>query len=244
MDSVMALDRNTSPIKKSSLNHQVLTQQLIDTEKIISILSHTIRNPLNAMKGAATLLGSKGSQDDRTNRLLDIIVDEVNRLDSIMNDLTVFSRETVLQKQISDLHVLIEDVLLSFKNQMDSSSIRVITNLDQSIPPVSVSPSKMSEALYCLIENSLEAMDGKGTLTVTTLSFKPSHHLVIRIQDTGHGITAEDMERLFEPLFSTKQKGYGFGLSIVSQAVIKHGGTIDVESLTDVGTTVSLKLPY
>ena len=239
----MALDRNTSPIKKSSLNHQILTQQLIDTEKLISILSHTIRNPLNAIKGAATLLDSKGSQDGRIKRLLDIIVDEVNRLDSIMNDLTAFSHEAVLQKQISDLHVLIEDVLLSFKNQMDSSNIRVVTNFDRSIPPVELSPSKMSEVLSCLIENSLEAMNGKGTLTVTTHSLEPSHHLVIRIQDTGHGITAEDMERLFEPLFSTKQKGYGLGLSIVSQAMIKHGGTIDIESLTGVGTTVSMTLP-
>ena len=102
---------------------------------------------------------------------------------------------------------------------------------------------KMRAVLSCLVANSLEAMEGKGALTVSTRSLAAPHQLAIHIQDTGHGISAENMERLFEPLFSTKQKGYGLGLSIASQTIMKHGGTIDIKSLPGKGTTVSMMLP-
>ena len=239
----MTSNRKTSPGKQSSFNRIALTERLICAEKIISTLSHVIRNPLNAMKGAATLLSPKFSQDHRLKRLLDIIASEVDRLDSIIHDLHIFSLESPIQKQPSDLHALIEDVLISFKNRMDLSDVTVTTNFDQNVPLVSINPMKMREALSCLVANSLEAMEGKGALTVSTRSLEAPHQLAIHIQDTGHGISAENMERLFEPLFSTKQKGYGLGLSIASQTLMKHGGTIDIKSLPGKGTTVSMMLP-
>lgn len=229
--------------KNSSSKSQRLTWQPIQSEKFISTLTHALRNPLNTIKGAATLLGPKFSKDKHLKRLPGIIISEVDRIDRMIDDLQSLAQEALYPREFCDFHSLIDDVLFSPKEKVVSTNITVKTDFDRRIPSISVNYVEMRKALSCVVSSALEGMEGKGTLTVSTRSLKSSDFVVIRVHARGHDTRSQNVKELFQPTFATGQKGYGLGMSSVFQTIMKHGGTIKTGSQPGEGTMLSMRLP-
>ncbi len=170
----------------------------------------------------------------------------MNRLESILHDVLVFSRGGGPRRRENDLHAIIEDAVKPFEERCRSLSI-VVQRSFGDIPHLNIDKEQVLEAVKNLVANAVDAMPQGGTLNlitaVETVEEKP--YVTVKIGDTGQGIPEETMKMIFEPFFTTKiqPKGTGLGLPIAKKIVEDHGGLILVESAPGSGSTFSLSFP-
>ena len=131
------------------------------------------------------------------------------------------------------------------ENQAQFHNINIAQNLDESLPMIVVDPSQIERVFLNLIINAAEAMKGSGTLTLTTCFGLNEKNIEIEVKDSGHGISIENMEKIFNPFFTTKEVGHGVGLGLaISFGIVKeHNGEITVESEYGRGATFTVSLP-
>ena len=203
-------------------------------------VGHELRNPLGAIKNAAyflkMILETQNSEIDET---LEILDKEVENCERIINSLLDFARPKapVLQK------IIINELILDVLKQIDvPENITVNHRHSSKLPFILGDPHQFERILINLITNAIQAMVNGGTLTLRTES-DGAGNVLISIKDTGTGISEENMRKLYEPLFTTKAKGIGLGLSIVKSLVENHKGEISAESKLDKGTTFKIKIP-
>ena len=176
--------------------------------------------------------------DDKIREHISIMEHEIHRTNEIINDLMDFSRENVPSLSKGDLNGFLQKVLSGFDF---SHEMTIDLQLDAGLPNIAFDHTQLQRAFHNLINNARQAMPDGGTLRVHT--GHDDEFVRISISDTGHGIAEEDLDKIFEPLFTTKAKGVGLGLSIAKNFIEKHGGTIAVESEVDRGTTFTVRLP-
>jgi two-component system NtrC family sensor kinase len=126
------------------------------------------------------------------------------------------------------------------------AGVRIVQELDSDLPLINADPNRLNQVLVNLIINAVDAMEGKGTLTLRTFQQPLVKKIVLEVIDTGMGIPSENLSKIFEPFFTTKEvgKGTGLGLSTVYGIVQEHGGTIEVQSTVGKGTTFTIKFPF
>jgi PAS domain S-box-containing protein len=213
-------------------------------------LAHEIRNPLGNIGTTATLLKRKLSGNDSGVMALDNIVQEVRRLNQTVTQCLEYAKPIHLRPRPVDLPVLLAEALQEVRAKWPTGKVQVQESYDPQISGLQADGIQLRQVLHNVISNAFEAMGGRGSLEIATYfdSSKASsdngRFVVIRIRDSGRGITPEAMERLFFPFFTTKPGGSGIGLAIAKKIVDSHQGMIDVESETGVGATFSIKLPY
>ena len=242
---------------KHAYDHLKNTQDdLLESEKLASIgkmaatISHEIRNPLAAIKNSAGIFKRHARLSPEDGELLDIIGKEINRLDTIISDFLDFAKPHPMQKTMIDLNGLIDETiaLLALAYDKAGSSLHFSRSFDPHIPRVSGDINAIKQVLWNVLLNAVQAMPQGGTITVKTAyveasaAGKPGEAAII-ITDTGTGLSAETVKKVFQPFFSTKSKGTGLGLSIVERTVKQHGGHISLESDLGRGTTVSIWIP-
>ena len=221
--------------------------QLIRREKLAVLgqmagsVGHELRTPLAVIKNAVYLLHLELSEPTgNVAEMLGMINTEIGTADRIVRDLLDFARTgTMLPLSIEPLELIASAVARA----QVPDRVGVVIDLPVALPNLLADPVQMEQVLVNLITNAFEAMPDGGTLTLTGWVHPDGKHVVLSVSDTGSGIASEVMEHLFEPLFTTKPRGIGLGLTICRHHVEANGGTIEVTSADGAGTTLTVTLP-
>lgn len=232
---------------------QNLRNRLHQTERLSSMgqlaagVAHEIRNPLNAVSLAVQRIQREYAPQPSENRkefddLIRTVRQEIRRLDVTVEDFLSLARGGRLLLSPVAVVELLKSILLLVRAEADARGIRIETAWEDSGAAVVMDENRMRQALLNLIKNAFEAMPGAGTLTVSVKS-RPQNRVGIAIADTGSGIPAGEIERIFSPDYSTKEKGLGLGLAIALQILRAHDGELKVASEPGRGTTFEILLP-
>ncbi len=224
-------------------------QELLHKEKLASMgqlaagVAHELNNPLGTIMLFADALHRELLPDDPHRSDLEMILKEANRARKIVADLLNFARQQEVLAQDTDLHALIDQSVESVRHQPTFAGVEIIRNYDPRVRIIQADPAQLQQVFVNLLNNAAEAIEGPGTITITTRA--RNGQVEISIADTGCGIPEEHMDKLFMPFFTTKPpgKGTGLGLSIVYGIVKMHRGQIAVQSEVGRGTTFTITLP-
>jgi PAS domain S-box-containing protein len=209
-------------------------------------LVHEIRNPLSAMDINLQLLQERlivGEQDSEIGRYLEIISTETRRLNEVLRNAQLFSQPDPPDLGAVDLHQVIRQVLFLIKEETVRKEVEIADNLQAEQSLVRADMDQMKQVFINLFKNSIEAMAEGGRLEILSRNAGDGKIIGIELVDTGGGIPMENLQRVFDPYFTTKRRGTGLGLSIVHNIITRHGGSIDVSSWLGEGTIFSIILP-
>lgn len=231
-----------------------LEAQLHEAEKgavvgrLAAAIAHEIRNPLNYINLTLDHLRSSLAPEDAAKRvtflrLADQLKAEVVRINRHITDFLKYSRPSTLDFQQVDLRTEAEDALRLIEAQAAEHGVKTSVEVEPSLPAIVADRETLRSAFTNLIINGLQAIDGDGGNIVIKLSSEDSQRVRVEVTDTGRGIAPEDISKVFEPYYSTKDTGTGLGLAIVRKAVEDHGGTVSVHSKQGSGTTFTIILP-
>jgi signal transduction histidine kinase len=229
------------------------TQQTIESERLNALtllaagVAHEIGNPLNSLHIHLQLMersvqkmndGAKAELQES----IDVARSEVNRLDSIVTQFLRAIRPSRQHLRPENLNTIVEEAVRFFTPEIQDREMVVKQELRSDLPLLQLDRDQMKQAFYNVIKNSIEAMQRRGVLRIST-DFDDTH-VIVRFTDTGGGMSAEKLSRAFEPYFTTKPSGTGLGLLIVRRIVREHGGELSIESNRGQGVTVTIRLPY
>lgn len=203
-------------------------------------VAHEVRNPLAAIAGCAELLEDVVDSDE-DQRLINVIRRESVRLNNIVTELLDYTRPRPLQRTAVELGQALHDLTDAFEADPNFAEIDLVTAIPSEPVRAKVDIALISQVLWNLVRNGAQAMDGHGRLEIGLLP--ASDHVSLWVKDHGHGIPEADLDRVFEPFFSTKHGGSGIGLALVHRIVEDHGGSIRVQSTVDEGTQFDIRLP-
>jgi signal transduction histidine kinase len=214
-------------------------------------LAHEIRNPLGSIKGAAQYLQPVEGQnpDASTREFLDIIVEEVDRLNKIVSQFLDYARPYRGDQSPLDVNDVVRKTIYLIEKERSGSKVEIVMNLHEGLPPVRADAQQLRQVFLNLTINAFDAMPQGGRLQVSTGLRRSTRRgasaafLEIRFRDDGIGIPPADQRNLFIPFFTTKEKGTGLGLPISQRIIENHGGTIEVRSQPGSGSTFTVLLP-
>jgi signal transduction histidine kinase len=222
-----------------------LSRRVTALGRLTAGVAHEVKNPLNAMTIHLELLKQKltaGAASDTLGTHVDIISREIRRLDDVVQGFLKFARPEELTLKPVAPGELVEEVLKTLAVEADVSGVKLESAIAADVPAIEADSGIFRQALLNLAKNAVQAMPHGGTLTVGVASAKDGR-VEIRIGDTGVGIAPENLAKIFDLYYTTKQTGTGIGLSLVYRTVQLHNGDIDVESTPGVGTTFVIKMP-
>jgi signal transduction histidine kinase len=228
-------------------------QQTIESERLNALtllaagVAHEIGNPLNSLHIHLQLMERKAQELDHNakselQQSIDVARSEVRRLDSIVTQFLRAIRPSRPRLQPENVNTIVEEAVRFFTPEIQDRDMVVEQELRADLPLLQLDREQMKQAFYNVIKNSLEAMRRHGTLRIRT--DLDDTHVMISFVDTGGGMSAENLSRVFEPYFTTKPSGTGLGLLIVRRIVREHGGELSIESGQGKGLTLTIRLPY
>jgi PAS domain S-box-containing protein len=207
----------------------------------VSHIAHEIKNPLAIIGGFAQQLQKASNLDDKNRQKLNIITEEVSRLEGMIAEMRDFVRRPAAKKQKGDLEALLEETLDLFQETFAEQHITVRRVRETPIPQLTFDAQQLHQVLLNLFKNSLEAMPRGGELAVATRV--KDGQAEISISDTGEGMDPNVKAKIFQPYFTTKEKGTGLGLAICRNIVEEHGGCIFADSAPGQGSTFTIQIP-
>ncbi len=219
------------------------SKRLASLGSLAAGLAHEIRNPLSSVKGFATYFREKLKDSPQDRDTATTMIQEVERLDRVIGQLLEFARPSTLKIKPVRINDLIQHSLKLIEGDARSKGIEVKADIPLDLPDVPMDGDRINQVLLNLYLNGLQAMDGGGVLEVQVSRDGARKLTTITVSDSGRGIETADLERIFDPYFTTKPDGTGLGLAIVHKILDAHGGSIKVRSQTGVGTAVTITLP-
>jgi two-component system, NtrC family, sensor kinase len=226
-------------------------KKIMESERLALIgqlsanVAHELNNPLQGIVTYSYLLLEDDTCSEDTKVNLQKIVVQANRCRDIIRGLLDFSRQKKPDKMLCNVNTLLQGCISLVEKQAPFQNIKIVLHLEENPPMVVLDPSQVERVFLNLIINAADAMDGNGTLTLTTKHSRKKKAIEIKIQDTGHGISNENMKKIFDPFFTTKETGHGVGLGLaISYGIVKeHNGNISAESELGKGTTFTVSFP-
>lgn len=225
------------------------TEKLAAVGKIAATVAHEINNPLTGVFTYIKLMerrieeGKNGPHDmEKFREYLSTMRREVQRTSAIVHNLLDFTRPKEPSRKMVNLNALVEESLNIVKNKLAISNITVEKKMDP-LPDMPADAAQMKQVFINLIINACEAMEGGGTLTITSRHDGTRNTETVAFADAGGGISPEDLPQVFDPFYTTKEKGTGLGLSVVYGIVTRHNGRIEVRSRPEGGTEMIVTLP-
>jgi signal transduction histidine kinase len=229
------------------------TEKTIESERFNALtllaagVAHEIGNPLNSLHIHLQLMERKvrkldGKVKEELQEAIAISRAEITRLDSIVTQFLQAIRPSKPILHPENINALVEEALRFFAPEIADRDIVVEPELRPDLPPIELDRDQMKQAFYNVIKNSFEAMKRRGILRIRT--DMDGTHVNVSFTDTGGGMSAESLSRVFEPYFTTKSSGSGLGLLIVRRIVREHGGELAIESNEGKGLTLTIRLPY
>ena len=220
-----------------------LRDRMATLGRLAAGIAHEIRNPLASISGSAKVLESMGNIDEDERKLIAILSRESERLNKLVSDFLLYSREQRFEFREVDVVVLIEETLLLLKHRPDfPQAIRIERRLPPHPVMITADADKLRQVFWNICDNALKAMDEGGTLTAG-VNADQCGGVKISFRDTGAGMEPSQLEKLFEPFQPAFAHGTGLGLAIVYQIVQGHGGHIQVDSTPGAGTEFTIELP-
>ena len=226
-------------------------KRLIEQEKFRSLgemtanIAHEIKNPLVIIGGFTKRLAKKMQSDRTENRYIDIILNEVSRLETILNELLHYVKENQPLEESCRLQDFLEEILYILTSDPSWESVEIVKDFDNSIEPIPCDTQQLKQVFINLFMNAFEAMHGSGTISLKTrrTTYAGQPFVTASIADTGGGIDPAIIDNIFNPFFTTKERGTGLGLAISNKIITNHKGHIEVENVAGKGVTFIVYLP-
>ncbi len=228
-------------------NLKQLEEQLRRSERLASLgrlaagIAHEIRNPLSSIKGFATIMAGRFGEDERSKRIAQVMVEEVERLNRVVTELLDYAKPTELHLETVRCREVIERTLALMQDSASHQGVIIESDVTPPDLEVELDTDRFCQAMLNLYLNGLQAMEGGGVLRVRADCHEG--RVRFRVTDSGHGIAPEDLPHVFDPYFTTKPTGVGLGLANVHKIVEAHAGIIEVFSTPGNGTTFQISLP-
>jgi len=241
---VKAIEERDNRLKELAEKTILRSEKLASIGRLAAGIAHEINNPLTGILTYSSLLLEelKGTPYEED---LKVITEETLRCRKIVRGLLDFARDYKPEKVSVNLNTLIEETLQILENHVSFQNIKIVKNLDQNLPEVRIDADEFRSVINNLAVNAADAMPHGGQLTISTSYDSEAREVIIRVADTGVGISEENLKRIFEPFFTTKEKGKGTGLGLAMAygAIKRHNGRIDVKSKLGEGTEFIIRLP-
>ncbi len=230
----------------AALNMELIELRNIEkfavTGRISRTIAHEVRNPLTNINLAVEHLRSEVDDKEETSMLFEMISRNTDRINQLISNLLNSTRTSELAFVKASINDVLDKSLEFAQDRIELKKIKVIKNYDPDICPILVNNEKIYIAFLNIIVNAIEAMDEHGTLQLSTENIKD--RCVATIKDTGKGMSKGDVGKLFEPYFTTKEKGHGLGLTNTQNIILSHNANIGAESEPGKGTTFTISFSY
>ena len=216
--------------------------------RLAASVAHEVRNPLGAIDIQLQLLQEDiaavdGELAEKVGRRLNIAHAEMRRLDGIVQNFLRFSRPPALHLQQVAPNDLLRHIFALVEPEARERHIEIVLDLAEPLPVITADENQLSQALLNILINAFQAAAENPRVALQSRLDRSGREIMLQIADNGHGVPEQDLERIFEFYYTTKDAGTGLGLSIAQRIVHQHGGTLEVESRPGSGTTVSARLP-
>ena len=224
-------------------------EKLLQSEKLAAMgrltsqIAHELNNPLYGIMNTLELLKTEISPQSKRRKILDMALSETVRLTELLQKMLRFSKPNEEEKQPTDVNTILDEILLLVRKQLQEHTIRISTSFADKLEKVYASRNQLRQVFLNMISNARHAMPDGGKLTIKTMAKGDNIH--IEVTDTGMGIREEDIDKIFDAFFTTKEgvKDVGLGLSVCYGFIEEHGGDIRVSSKWGSGTTFTIILP-
>jgi signal transduction histidine kinase len=242
-DGILAVVQDITQIRMLE-SHVKQSEQLALIGQITAGIAHELKNPLAVLASSSELLKDElaGAPDSEwVPTLARDIDEEIQRMTVIVNDFLTLARSRKDQTGPVKLHQILDRVLHLLRIKFNEVDVKVERHYAPDLPEIEGSGNRLIQVFLNLLVNSLEAMPGGGTIRIRT--YRTESEAVVEIADEGEGISEEHLKWLFNPFFSTKEKGNGLGLSIARDIMLEHSGSLDIQSELRKGTVVTCRFP-
>jgi two-component system sensor histidine kinase HydH len=242
--------RLVETIEASSKELTLIRERMLESDRLAAMssmaegLAHEIRNPLVSIGGFARRISKQVRPEDSLKQYVDVIVDEVGRLEKILRQMFDYTGDALGYFQEHEINKLVEDALTLIYRDLEKFNIQVVKEYAE-LPPVYCDDRQIKLVFYNIFQNAQQAMENGGILTIRTFPLEKSDGLyaAISVSDTGGGIAPELVYNIFNPFFTTKEQGTGLGLSIAQRIVSRHYGDIEINNELGRGITFTVTLP-
>ncbi|MEE9260414.1 MAG: ATP-binding protein [Candidatus Scalindua sediminis] len=240
----------SSAIAKAELIEEKLQleRKMYENEKLSSLgrlstsVAHEVKNPLSSIKAIVQVLGEDFKGKVETQKSLSIIVEEIDRLTKVVNQLLEFAKPQRDNKTDIKIDDVINKVLVVLRHEANMSNIDIRLDVSDDLPVINADEESLKEVFFNIIHNAIQAMSAGGSLTISASNEQESDYIKVIFKDTGTGISKENIDKIFEPFYTTKQAGTGLGLAIVKRKLEETGGMVHVDS-TNSTTKFTIKIP-
>ncbi|RJQ68992.1 MAG: two-component sensor histidine kinase [Desulfobacteraceae bacterium] len=244
---IIVVKRGESIIQKRAQEQLRLKEQLSRAKHMSSLgemvagVSHEIRNPLGIISSSAELLRKKIAPDDPMIKIPSIIIEESSRLNNIITDFLNYAKPKTPNRFACRIEEVIDKNIRFLATQTESRGYRIHTYFDHGLPTIQADSDMLHQAFLNIFINAMQAMPEGGEIAVWAK--KTNGSLWIAVEDNGCGISENLMEKIWDPFFTTKDKGTGLGLGIVKNIIVAHQGQIRIDNRPEGGARVSMRLP-
>jgi signal transduction histidine kinase len=250
-DEIGELTQSFNYMVQKLREERALEEKLREAEHLSGIaqlakgIAHEIRNPLNFISLSIDHLKKKfgpsgDAEREQFESLVRSIKHEIQRLNKLVGDFLDYGKPLRLNRQETDLHALIQDVVALVSAKAEKDAIKIHCH-DEKLPMLSLDPELIKTCIFNILLNAFQAMPSGGELTIR--SGVLNEKVTVTIADTGVGVSRDNLPKLFDPFFSTKATGLGLGLAMTNRVIEEHGGKVDFQSAEGRGSTVTIYLP-
>jgi two-component system, NtrC family, sensor histidine kinase HydH len=237
----------TRQVERKTVELQESHDRLLRSERFAAVgeaaayVSHEIKNPLMVIGGLAQQVARHLAEDPGSQEKLHIIQTEVKRLESFLGDLRDFLRPAQPNKQPVDINEVIRNVAALMGDAVSEKGVVLEDRLAPDLPPVEADPNQLKQVLVNLVKNAVEATEGQGRILLS--SGAQDGQVWFAVRDTGKGMDEDILTKIFNPFYTTKDKGTGLGLAVINKIIVDHHGSITVDSQAGSGSIFTVKLP-
>ncbi len=234
-------ERKTKKELRIMEDHVKRVEKMAAVGEMAAGLAHEIKNPLASLRGSVQILKEEIEYNPDHDKLMHIILRETDRLNSLVNDFLLFAKPPAGKTETVDLGKILTETLNLFeKNNTYCNRITVTKKITESELRIKINPAHLRQILWNLLLNAAEAIKNTGHIDIQMYLFK-NRYAILKISDSGCGMSAKTMDMIFDPFYTTKPDGTGLGLSIVHRIVESYNIWLNVESELDKGTTFTLQ---
>ena len=217
------------------------SERLAALGELAAGVAHEIRNPLSSIKGFAQFFLKKNPRESTDHKYSEVMLQEVERLDRVISSLLDYAKPKDPIKARTSLAAIIRRSIELVQDDAQAKKVQVIAEIADALPPLLVDKDQITQVVLNMALNGLDAMQKGGRLVFRC--FQERKSIIVEIEDTGHGIPADELPRIFNPFYTTKQTGTGLGLALAHRIIENHAGTLSVKATGPTGTTFRIVLP-
>jgi len=240
-EMVEQLNESRRKLEEFHRREMARAEHLATLGELAAGLAHEIRNPLAGIAGVVEVMSKDLPADSSSRAVMGDVQREIRHIQDILNDLLFYARPRPPAFHPSDLNATIEQAVMLARQQVRNKPVQILFTPNPSLPLVDHDPALIQQVVLNLLLNGIQAISGAGKVEVT--SALKEDHAIVEVADTGKGIPAEALPKIFKPFFTTRSEGTGLGLSLASGIVQSHGGRIEVSSAPTKGSRFRVDLP-